>query len=43
LWQCEISAFGTRHYLGFYQTPEEAAAAYEDAAKRLHRDFRWQY
>lgn len=41
LWQCEISAFGKRHYLGFYKTREEAAAAYQNAAEQLHRDFRW--
>lgn len=30
---------GTRHYLGIFETVEEAGDAYVDAALRLHKDF----
>lgn len=38
-WQAHIKADGVNHYLGRFDTPEEAAVAYEEAAKRLHGEF----
>ncbi len=38
-WKAEIVAHGEYHYLGCHDTPEEAHAAYCEAAKRLHGEF----
>ena len=35
----KIMADGIRHYLGIYDTPEQAAAAYAEASARLHGEF----
>ena len=35
-----IYADGKRHHLGLFGTPEEAGAAYNQAAERLHGEFR---
>ena len=35
-WQAEIRANGKRQYLGKYSTKEEAAMAYNEAARRMH-------
>ena len=38
-WCAQITAFGRRNYLGLFSTPEEAHAAYCEAAARLHGEF----
>lgn len=38
-WYSVISVNGKRVYLGTHSTKEEAAAAYREAARRLHGDF----
>lgn len=38
-WHAQIKHHGVRHYLGIYNTPETAYAAYCDAAKELQKDF----
>lgn len=38
-WKAVIRAAGRAHHLGYFPTPEEAAAAYETAAIRLHGEF----
>ena len=38
-WRAVIRCEGSRFHLGLFNTPEEAAKAYEDAAKRLHGEF----
>ena len=35
--QAQIRAFGQYHYLGLFDTAEEASAAYTEAKKELHR------
>jgi len=35
-WQSKIQANKIRHHLGYFDTPEEARAAYLKAKKRLH-------
>jgi AP2 domain len=37
-WAAYISRNKTRHYLGLFETPEAAAAAYREAQKRLDED-----
>ncbi len=37
--QAGITRYGTFHYLGLFNTPEEAHAAYVEAAHRLHGEF----
>ena len=38
-WKVQIWADKTQHYLGLFDTKEEAHAAYSEAAKRLYGDF----
>jgi len=38
-WKAQISAQGRNRYIGIYATREEAAIAYDDAAKRYHGEF----
>jgi hypothetical protein len=38
-WQAEIMADGRTYYLGLFDAPEAAHAAYVEAAKRLHGEF----
>lgn len=38
-WAAQIGAKGVNHYLGCFPTPEEAHAAYREAAKHLHGEF----
>lgn len=38
-WQARIKAFGKTKYLGLFDTPEEAHAAYRIAAERIHGQF----
>lgn len=36
-WQARIRAYGVCHYLGTFDTPEQAHVAYLDAKKRFHQ------
>ncbi len=38
-WQSYIKANGVRHYVGRFDTVEEASAAYEMSARKLHGKF----
>jgi hypothetical protein len=38
-WRARIRINGIQHHLGTFSTVEEAAAAYEAAARRLHGEF----
>jgi hypothetical protein len=38
-WRADIWADGVKHYLGLHDTAEAAAAAYDEAAVRLHGEF----
>jgi hypothetical protein len=38
-WRAYIQANGKRHYLGYFETPEEGSVAYLAAAKKLHGSF----
>jgi hypothetical protein len=38
-WQATIGVNGKRFYLGMFDTPEAAHAAYAAAAQRLHGEF----
>lgn len=38
-WKAEIVENGNWHYLGWYETPEEAYVAYCEAARKYHREF----
>jgi len=35
-WVAQIQSNGVKHYLGIYNTPEEAHAAYTEAKRKLH-------
>lgn len=39
MWHAHIDAKGTRYHLGFFVTREEAASAYEIAARSFHGEF----
>lgn len=38
-WRARIKISRMNHYLGTYKNPEDAAKAYDEAAKRLHGEF----
>lgn len=38
-WRSMIMANGKRHYLGYFATPDEAAAAYAQASAALHGEY----
>jgi hypothetical protein len=38
-WQAQVMLSKKRHHLGYFDTPEEAHAAYVEAARRLHGKF----
>jgi HNH endonuclease/AP2 domain len=38
-WKAKVVCGGISHYLGIFFTPEDAHAAYIEAAKRLHGEF----
>lgn len=40
-WQAKIACKGKQFYLGYFETPEEAASAYNNAAIELHGEFAW--
>jgi hypothetical protein len=41
-WRARIKRFGKNVHLGMFETKEEAQAAYENYAAKLHGDFQWQ-
>src|SRR5205085_9700584 len=38
-WRARIQVNGTSIHIGVYNTPEDAAAAYDEAARRYHGEF----
>ena len=38
-WHSKITANGKQYHIGYYETKEEAAKAYDEKAKELHGDY----
>jgi len=38
-WRSQIQSNGTHYHLGSFDTKEEAAEAYREAAKKVHKEF----
>ena len=40
-WVAQIMVDGKRHHLGYFTSPEDAALAYDEAARKYHGKFAW--